>query len=249
MTFKEKIDKNKLPQHVAVIMDGNGRWAKGLGKLRIFGHKNGVEAVREVLEGTVEIGVPYLTLYAFSSENWGRPENEVQALMSLLVESLNKELPSFQKHSIKLNAIGQLTDLPSKCYNTLMQTIEATKDNTKCTLTLALSYGSRNEILQATKRLVQEVIDNKLKLEDINEAAFSKHLYTHDIPDPDLMIRTSGEYRISNYLLWQSAYTELWFTSKMWPDFRREDLFQAIYEYQNRERRFGKTSEQSSQNT
>lgn len=244
MTFKEQIDKDKLPRHIAVIMDGNGRWAKGFGKLRIFGHKNGVEAVREVLEGAVEIGVPYLTLYAFSSENWGRPENEVQALMELLVESLNKELPSFQKHNIKLNAIGQLADLPNKCRNTLLQTIEATKNNTHCTLTLALSYGSRNEILHAAKGLVQQALDGKINPEDITEAEFSKHLYTYNIPDPDLMIRTSGEYRISNYLLWQSAYTELWFTEKMWPDFRREDLFQAIYDYQKRERRFGKTSEQ-----
>ena len=244
MTFKEQIDKDRLPRHIAVIMDGNGRWAKGFGKLRIFGHKNGVEAVREVLEGAVEIGVPYLTLYAFSSENWGRPENEVQALMELLVESLNKELPSFQKHNIKLNAIGQLADLPNKCRNTLLQTIEATKNNTHCTLTLALSYGSRNEILHAAKGLVQQALDGKINPEDITEAEFSKHLYTYNIPDPDLMIRTSGEYRISNYLLWQSAYTELWFTEKMWPDFRREDLFQAIYDYQKRERRFGKTSEQ-----
>lgn len=244
MAFKEQIDKDKLPQHVAVIMDGNGRWAKGFGKLRIFGHKNGVEAVREILEGSVEIGLRYLTLYAFSSENWGRPENEIQALMSLLVESLNKELPSFQKHKIKLNAIGQLTDLPQKCYNTLLETIEMTKNNTNCTLTLALSYGSRNEILHATKNLVQQAIEGKIKPDDIDEAAFSKQLYTHDMPDPDLMIRTSGEYRISNYLLWQSAYTELWFTHKMWPDFRREDLFHAIYDYQKRERRFGKTSEQ-----
>ena len=244
MTFKEQINKDKLPRHIAVIMDGNGRWAKGFGKLRIFGHKNGVEAVREVLEGAVEIGVPYLTLYAFSSENWGRPENEVQALMELLVESLNKELPSFQKHNIKLNAIGQLADLPNKCRNTLLQTIEATKNNTHCTLTLALSYGSRNEILHAAKGLVQQALDGKINPEDITEAEFSKHLYTYNIPDPDLMIRTSGEYRISNYLLWQSAYTELWFTEKMWPDFRREDLFQAIYDYQKRERRFGKTSEQ-----
>lgn len=245
MTFKEQIDKDKLPQHVAVIMDGNGRWAKGFGKLRIFGHKNGVEAVREVLEGTVEIGIPYLTLYAFSSENWGRPENEVQALMELLVESLNKELPSFQKHNIKLNAIGQLTDLPSKCHDTLLQTIEATKNNTHCTLTLALSYGSRNEILHAARALAQQAVDGKVNPQDITEAQFSKQLYTHDIPDPDLMIRTSGEYRISNYLLWQLAYTELWFTEKMWPDFRREDLFHAIYDYQKRERRFGKTDEQS----
>lgn len=245
MSFKEQIDKNNLPQHIAVIMDGNGRWAQGFGKLRIFGHKNGVKAVREVLEGSVEIGVPYLTLYAFSSENWGRPQTEVKALMELLVESLNKELPSFQKHNIKLNAIGQLQDLPTACYNTLQQTIEATKNNQRCTLTLALSYGSRNEILHAVQALAQKAKEGTIEPKDIAEEDFAKHLYTHSIPDPDLLIRTSGEYRISNYLLWQLAYTELWFTDKMWPDFKREDLFQAILEYQKRERRFGKTSEQT----
>lgn len=245
MTFREQIDKEKLPRHVAVIMDGNGRWAKGFGKLRIFGHKNGVKAVREVVEGAVEIGLPYLTLYAFSSENWGRPQTEVQALMELLVESLNKELPLFEKHRIRLNAIGQLEDLPAQCYKTLMSTIDATKDNDRCTLTLALSYGSRRELLHAMRSIGQRVKDGSLDPNAITEDDISAHLYTHDIPDPDLMIRTSGEYRISNYLLWQLAYTELWFTDKMWPDFRREDLFQAIIDYQRRERRFGKTSEQS----
>lgn len=245
MTFKEQIDKSNLPQHVAVIMDGNGRWAKGIGKLRIFGHQNGVKAVREVLEGAVEIGIPYLTLYAFSSENWNRPQNEVQALMELLVQSLDKELPSFQKHQIKLNAIGKLEDLPPACHNTLMQTIDATKDNQRCTLTLALSYGSRNEILHATQSIAQKVKDGELGLDDITEEQFAKHLYTNTIPDPDLMIRTSGEYRISNYLLWQLAYTELWFTDKMWPDFKREDLYHAIFDYQKRERRFGKINDKS----
>ncbi|HMR20407.1 MAG TPA: isoprenyl transferase [Sphingobacterium sp.] len=245
MTFKEQIDRSNLPQHVAVIMDGNGRWAKGFGKLRIFGHQNGVGAVREVLEGAVEIGIPYLTLYAFSVENWNRPRNEVQALMELLVQSLNKELPSFQKHKIKLNAIGKLEDLPEACYKTLMHTIDATKDNQRCTLTLALSYGSRNEIVHAARSLAQNIKDGILELDDITEEEFATHLYTYPIPDPDLMIRTSGEYRISNYLLWQLAYTELWFTDKMWPEFKREDLFHAIFDYQKRERRFGKTSDQT----
>ena len=243
MTYKDKIDKSNLPQHIAVIMDGNGRWAKGLGKLRIFGHQSGVKAVRETLEGAVEIGIPYLTLYAFSSENWNRPQKEVQALMELLVNSLTKELATFQKHDIRLNAIGQLELLPVSCQHTLSETMEATKDNARCTLTLALSYGSRKEILHAAKSIAQQVKDGLLDIAQITEEEFSKHLYTHDIPDPDLMIRTSGEYRISNYLLWQLAYAELWFTDKMWPDFKREDLFQAIFDYQKRERRFGKTSE------
>ncbi len=241
MSFKEKIDKDNLPQHIAVIMDGNGRWAKGLGKLRVFGHQNGVKAVRETLEASIEIGVPYLTLYAFSSENWNRPQTEVQALMELLIHSLNKELATFQKYSIRLNAIGQLEDLPTNCQAALSSAMEATRDNTKCTLTLALSYGSRNEILHATKAIAAKVKDGSLAISNITEEEFSQHLYTSTIPDPDLMIRTSGEYRISNYLLWQLAYCELWFTDKMWPDFRKEDLFEAILDYQKRERRFGKT--------
>ncbi len=245
MAFKDKIDKHNLPRHIAVIMDGNGRWAKGLGKLRIFGHQNGAKAVRETLEASIEIGIPYLTLYAFSSENWNRPQKEVQALMELLVNSLNKELETFQKYDIRLNAIGQLEDLPDTCRTTLYNAMEATRSNTKCTLTLALSYGSRKEILHAAKAIAEKVKNGVLQLDDITEEEFSGYLYTSDIPDPDLMIRTSGEYRISNYLLWQLAYCELWFTDKMWPDFKREDLFEAIYDYQKRERRFGKTSEQS----
>lgn len=243
MTYKEKIDNSNLPKHIAVIMDGNGRWAKGLGKLRIFGHQNGVKAVRETLEGTIELGIPYLTLYAFSSENWHRPQKEVQALMELLVSSLTKELPLFHKHNIRLNAIGQLEDLPVDCQKALSQTMDATRDHTRCTLTLALSYGSRKEILHATKTIAQEIQNGQLDIAGITEEEFAKRLYTHDIPDPDLMIRTSGEYRISNYLLWQLAYAELWFTDKMWPEFTREDLFLAVLDYQKRERRFGKTSE------
>lgn len=244
MSIKNKIDRAKLPQHIAIIMDGNGRWAKGLGKLRVFGHKNGVTAVREVLEGAIEIGIPYLTLYAFSSENWNRPRLEVQALMELLISSLNKELPTFQKNGVRLKAIGHLTALPTSCQDTLAKTIEATKNNTTCTLTLALSYGSRAEIIDATKKIAQQVVDGTLQLKDINEQIISNNLYTEGTPDPDLMIRTSGEHRISNFLMWQMAYTELWFSPKLWPEFNREDLFEAIYDYQNRERRFGKTSEQ-----
>jgi len=244
MSIKNKIDRAKLPQHIAIIMDGNGRWAKGLGKLRVFGHKNGVTAVREVLEGAIEIGVPYLTLYAFSSENWNRPKLEVQALMELLISSLNKELPTFQKNGVCLKAIGELSALPESCQDTLAKTIEATKDNSTCTLTLALSYGSRAEIIDATKQIAQQVADGKLKIEDINDETIANNLYTKGTPDPDLMIRTSGEYRISNFLMWQMAYTELWFSPKLWPEFNREDLFSAIHDYQNRERRFGKTSEQ-----
>ncbi len=244
MNIKESIDRTKLPQHIAIIMDGNGRWAKGLGKMRVFGHKNGVSAVREVLEGAIEIGIPYLTLYAFSSENWNRPKLEVKALMELLISSLHKELPTFQKNGVKLKAIGQLDHLPIKIQKTLSETIEATKNNTKCTLTLALSYGSRSEIIDATKNIATKVAEGTLKIEDITEDIFAQNLYTTGTPDPDLMIRTSGEQRISNYLLWQLAYTELWFSSKMWPEFDRNDLFQAIYDYQSRERRFGKTSEQ-----
>jgi len=244
MNIKDTIDRTKLPQHIAINMDGNGRWAKGLGKLRVFGHQNGVSAVREVLEGAIEIGVPYLTLYAFSSENWNRPKLEVRALMELLISSLNKELKTFQANGVKLKAIGSLEDLPNSIQKTLKETIEATKDNSKCTLTLALSYGSRVEILDATKKIATLLAEGKIKTEDITEDLFGQNLYTSDLPDPDLMIRTSGEQRISNFLLWQMAYTELWFSPKMWPEFTRNDLFQAIFEYQSRERRFGKTSEQ-----
>ncbi|WP_140936691.1 isoprenyl transferase [Sphingobacterium lumbrici] len=244
MTMKDKLDKNNVPRHIAIIMDGNGRWAKGLGKLRVFGHQNGVSAVRETLEGAIEIGVQYLTLYAFSSENWNRPKMEVKALMELLVNSLSKELKTFQKNGIRLNTIGNITDLPLNCQEKLKETIEATKFNTSCTLTLALSYGSRKEIVDAAKAIAGQVKDGRLNVEDISEDIFQQHLYTADLPDPDLMIRTSGEYRISNYLLWQMAYTELWFTSKMWPEFTRNDLFEAIVDFQQRERRFGKTSEQ-----
>lgn len=244
MNVKNNIDRNKLPHHIAIIMDGNGRWAKGLGKLRIFGHKNGVTAVREVLEATIELGIPYLTLYAFSSENWNRPKLEVQALMELLINSLNKELKTFNKNGVRLNAIGDIDHLPANAQKTLKETIAATSNNDKCTLSLALSYGSRAEIVEASKRIASQVLSGELDLANINEQVIVQNLYTAGIPDPDLMIRTGGEYRISNFLLWQLAYTELCFSPKMWPEFNREDLFEAIYDFQQRERRFGKTSEQ-----
>lgn len=244
MSFKEKINKEKLPEHIAIIMDGNGRWAKGIGKLRIFGHQNGVSAVREAMEGSVDIGIKYLTLYAFSSENWNRPKLEVKALMELLVNTLAKETKTFMDNGIRLNTIGNIADLPGNCQTKLADTIELTKNNSKCVLTLALSYGSRTELVDATKAIVQKVIDGSLSIDDINEKTISKNLYTADLPDPDLMIRTSGEQRISNYLLYQMAYTEFCFLGKMWPEFTREDLYEVIYNYQHRERRFGKTSEQ-----
>ncbi|WP_433895345.1 isoprenyl transferase [Sphingobacterium mizutaii] len=244
MSFKDKIDKNRIPQHIAIIMDGNGRWAKEKGELRVFGHKNGVTAVREALEAAVEIGLNYLTLYAFSTENWNRPQFEVDALMELLVNSLNQELPTFQENNIRVNSIGRMSDLPAHCQVTLQSTIEQTKNNTGCTLTLALSYGSRQEILDATKSIAEKVKKGEISVDDINEEMFSHNLYTHGIPDPDLLIRTSGEERISNYMLWQIAYSELFFLPIMWPEFSRETLFECIYLYQNRERRFGKTSEQ-----
>ena len=244
MSFKDKINKESLPQHIAIIMDGNGRWAQGKGEERVFGHQSGVEAVREALEGSVEIGLPYITLYAFSTENWNRPKEEVQALMEILVNSLSSEIETFQRHHIKLNAIGNLEDLPEHCQATLKDTIEQTSANTKCTLTLALSYGSKKEITDAIRRIANKVKKNELNMDDITEETVSQNLYTQGIPDPDLMIRTSGEQRISNFMLWQMAYTELYFLPIMWPEFTREHLFESIYNYQSRERRFGKTSEQ-----
>src|SRR5690606_19147652 len=244
MSYKDKIDHINLPKHIAIIMDGNGRWAKEKGELRVFGHKNGVTAVRETLEAAVEIGISYLTLYAFSTENWNRPEMEVNALMELLVDSLNKELPTFQKNNIRVNSIGHTKDLPKHCQATLQDTIEQTKNNTGCTLTLALSYGSRQEILDATKSIAQKIKNGELEIDEISADLFSSHLYTHNIPDPDLLIRTSGEQRVSNYMLWQIAYSELFFLPIMWPEFSSENLFECIYLFQNRERRFGKISEQ-----
>lgn len=244
MSFKDKISKESLPQHIAIIMDGNGRWAQEKGEARVFGHQNGVNAVRETLEGCVEIGIPYVTLYAFSTENWNRPKQEVQALMEILVNSLSNEIHTFQKHGIKLHTIGHLEDLPVHCQATLQDTIQKTSTNTQCTLTLALSYGSKKEITRAVQRIAQKIQNSELKIEDINEDTVSQHLYTSELPDPDLMIRTSGEQRISNFMLWQMAYTELCFLPIMWPEFTRVHLFECVYNYQNRERRFGKISKQ-----
>ena len=243
---KETIDLTRVPQHIAIIMDGNGRWAKGKGKLRMFGHKIGVEAVRDTVEGAVEVGVKHLTLYAFSTENWNRPKLEVAALMELLVNTLGKETKTLMKNGVRLQAIGDLEQLPGRCRKGLQDVMDKTKDNTSCTLTLALSYSARWEITEAAKHLAREVQAGTLQVDEIDEAAFGARLKTSGVPDPELLIRTSGEQRISNYLLWQLAYAELYFTPKMWPDFRREDLFEAIADYQKRERRFGLTSEQLS---
>ena len=242
--MKDKINLDKLPSHIAIIMDGNGRWAKMKGKKRMLGHENGVTAVREVAEAAAEIGVKYLTLYAFSTENWNRPKFEIQALMRLLVNTINKETKTLNKNNIRLLAIGDLQSLPKDCYNQLNEAISNTAQNTKMTLVLALSYSSRWEIENAMKEIAKRIKDNKMEIDDINQNSISNFLTTSAIPDPELLIRTSGEYRISNFLLWQIAYSELYFPSKLWPDFRKEDLFEAIVEYQGRERRFGKTSEQ-----
>ncbi|CAI8327850.1 MAG: Ditrans,polycis-undecaprenyl-diphosphate synthase ((2E,6E)-farnesyl-diphosphate specific) [Cryomorphaceae bacterium] len=236
----EKIDITNLPRHIAITMDGNGRWAKSKGKLRIFGHKNGVEAVRDTIEGAAEIGIKYITLYAFSSENWNRPEKEVNALMTLLVSAINKETKTLMDNNIQLKTIGDINKLPLKAQKELQEAITKTKDNTRMTLVLALSYSGRGEILNA----VQEIIKEGKEPEEINEDTFQQYLTTKSVPDPELLIRTSGEYRISNFLLWQIAYSELYFTDTLWPDFRRADLYKAILNYQSRERRFGKTTEQ-----
>ena len=236
----EKIDTTNLPKHIAITMDGNGRWAKSKGKLRIFGHKNGVKAVRDTVEGAAEIGVEYLTLYAFSTENWSRPEKEVNALMTLLVSAINKETKTLMDNNIRLSTIGDTNKLPSKAQKELQEAISKTKDNTRMNLVLALSYSGRGEILNAVKNIIK---DGK-EPEEINEATFQQYLTTKSVPDPELLIRTSGEYRISNFLLWQIAYSELYFTDTLWPDFRRADLYKAILNYQSRERRFGKTTEQ-----
>jgi undecaprenyl diphosphate synthase len=238
------LNKAKIPIHIAIIMDGNGRWAKEKGKARVFGHKNGVTAVRECAEATAQLGVKYLTLYAFSTENWDRPKHEVNALMTLLVESIKKEVKTLNKNGIRLNAIGDLKKLPTKTYKALVKGIEDTKQNEGMTLTLALNYSSRWEISQAAKKIAIEVKAGQLDPEDINASLFSNHLQTADIPDPELLIRTSGETRISNFLLWQISYAELSFLDIFWPDFRKKHLLQSIYDFQNRERRFGKTSEQ-----
>lgn len=246
MNFKENLNLTKLPSHIAVIMDGNGRWARKQGFLRAVGHNEGVKSVRDVVEGSAEIGIKFLTLYAFSTENWNRPKLEVDALMKILVSSLKKEIKTLQNNNIRLTAIGNIENLPKKAKRELLDVIDKTKDNAKMTLILALSYGSREEMTSAFRVLANKVKDGTLQPDEINDSLISKSLYTKDIPDVDLMIRTSGEQRISNFLLWQMAYAELYFTNILWPDFRKENLYEAIYNYQNRERRFGKTSEQLS---
>ncbi|GAB2765055.1 isoprenyl transferase [Salinimicrobium soli] len=246
MNFKEKINPEKLPQHIAIIMDGNGRWAKKQGLVRAMGHERGTKAVREVVEGAAEIGVKNLTLYAFSTENWNRPKLEVDTLMKLLVSSLKKEISTLQDNKIRLNAIGCLDNLPAKAHRELQEVIKKTASNDRMTLTLALSYGSREELTTAVKEISKKVKNGEISEKAIDESVINKHLYTQNLPDVDLLIRTSGEQRISNFLLWQIAYAELYFSEILWPDFRKEDLYEAIYNYQNRERRFGKTSEQLS---
>ncbi|MCR9099041.1 MAG: isoprenyl transferase [bacterium] len=242
--LKSQIDLGKLPRHIAVIMDGNGRWAKQHGKPRVFGHKNGVTAVREVTEAAAELGVEYVTLYAFSTENWKRPKLEVGALMRLLVETLSKEIETLNKNDIRLKAIGDLSKLPDITHKALLDGIAKTQHNKRMTLVLALNYSGRWEITEAAKRLSEQIKSGELALEDINQDTLGGHLSTKGMPDPELLIRTSGETRISNFLLWQIAYAELYFTPTYWPDFRRAHFYQAIIDYQRRERRFGKTSEQ-----
>jgi undecaprenyl diphosphate synthase len=242
--MKEHIDPSNLPQHIAVIMDGNGRWAKRQGAARVFGHRNAIKAVREVTEGCAELGVKYLTLYAFSTENWNRPKIEVDALMTLLVHTIRGEIKTLMDNNVRLTTIGHTESLPADCRRELAEAMKETAQNTGLTLVLALSYSGRWEILEAVRQLAADVRDGKLTPDEINEAVFSQHLSTGGIPDPELMIRTSGEMRISNFMLWQLAYSELYMPDVLWPDFRREHLYEAILSYQRRERRFGKISEQ-----
>ncbi len=239
-----EIDKKLVPNHVAVIMDGNGRWAKQKGKNRLFGHRNGVKAVRETIEAAAELGVKHITLYAFSTENWHRPKDEINGLMELLVFTINKEIKTLMENDISLHAIGDLKSLPSACYRELMKAIDKTSSNKRMKLILAFSYSSKWEIINAVRALAKDIESKKISSDLINEELFSQYLNTAPYPDPELLIRTSGEHRISNFLLWQIAYSELYFTEKLWPDFRKEDFYTAIADYQKRERRFGKTSEQ-----
>ncbi len=248
MSLKDKINPDKLPLHVAIIMDGNGRWARKKGKLRVFGHQNGVKAVRETTEAAAELGIKYLTLYAFSTENWNRPQQEVDALMELLVHTISQEKSTLNKNDIRLQAIGDLKSLPGNCYNELSEAMEDTSNNKRMTLVLALSYSSKWELTDAMKKIAKDVEAGKMKADDITEQSITEHLNTYGMPDPELLIRTSGENRISNFLLWQIAYAELYFSPKLWPDFRKEDLYEAIIDYQQRERRFGMVSEQLAKN-
>ncbi len=239
-SIKENIDFSNLPRHIAVIMDGNGRWAKGKGAARIFGHRNAIQAVKDVTEGCGELGIKYLTLYAFSTENWGRPKEEVEGLMELLVNTLQKEINTLHENQVRLLTIGNISHLPKVCQKNLMEAKEATRNNSGLTLLLALSYSGRSEIVTAVRRIAEDVRLGVIKPEEIDESLFPNYLETAGVPDPELLIRTSGEMRISNFLLWQIAYTELYITETFWPDFRKEDLYEAICAYQKRERRFGK---------
>ena len=248
MDLKQSINKNNIPRHVAIIMDGNGRWAKQHGEDRIFGHHEGVNSVRDIVEACGEIGVKYLTLYAFSTENWNRPKEEVDALMELLVSTISMETPNLHKKGVRLQVIGDVLSLPESCQKELQESIDLTASNTTVTLILALSYSSKWEITDAVKKIAARVEKGELKAADITSKLISENLNTKDYPDPELMIRTSGEHRISNYLLWQLAYAEFYFTDVLWPDFRKDEFFKAIISYQNRERRFGKTSEQIANN-
>ncbi|GEM54030.1 di-trans,poly-cis-decaprenylcistransferase [Flavobacterium branchiophilum NBRC 15030 = ATCC 35035] len=244
MNLLEKIDLEKLPKHIAIIMDGNGRWAKQRGFMRAFGHENGTKSVRTTIETCARMGIQNLTLYAFSTENWNRPKLEVDTLMSLLVKSLKNEFNTLQENNIRFNTIGNIEMLSKNTQQELQKVMEGTANNTRMTLTIALSYGSQEEIIHAVKKISEKVKNNIISIDSIDESIINKHLYTHNLPDVDLLIRTSGEQRISNFLLWQIAYAELFFTDVLWPDFKDENLYEAIISYQKRERRFGKTSEQ-----
>lgn len=244
MDLLQNIDATNLPKHLAIIMDGNGRWAKQKGLLRALGHESGTKSVKVIIEASAKLGIEFLTLYAFSTENWNRPKLEVETLMKVLINSLKKELTTLQKNNIKLNAIGNLEKLPKSAQKELLDVIEKTKNNTKMTLTLALSYGSREELVSAVRKICSKVKNNIISIDTIDDSIINEHLYTQNLPDVDLLIRTSGEHRISNFLLWQIAYAELYFTDILWPDFKEQDLYEAIISYQKRERRFGKTSEQ-----
>jgi len=244
MDLKSRIDTGRLPRHVAIIMDGNGRWARQRGKPRTFGHQNGVTSVRETTEAAAELGIEYFTLYAFSTENWSRPKFEINALMTLLLQTINKETKTLNENNIRLQTIGDTASLPLRTRKQLEKAMRDTAGNSRMTLTLALSYSARWEILKAVKNIAEGVVEGDIDLNAINSNLLSSFLETKDMPDPELLIRTSGECRISNFLLWQIAYTELYFTPKLWPDFRKDDLYQAIIDFQGRERRYGKTSEQ-----
>lgn len=246
MSLEGQIIKERIPKHIAIIMDGNGRWAKGQGKFRVFGHHKGVDTVKEITETAARLGVKYLTLYAFSTENWNRPKAEVNALMDLLVRTIKKEMPTLMKNNIRLDAIGNMDSLPKRCIANLNEGKEQTSNNSGMTLVLALSYSAKWDICEAVKRIAEDVQAGQVMKEDINNDLITKYLSTHDIPEPELLIRTSGELRISNFLLWEIAYSELYFTDVLWPDFSSEELFKALIDYQSRERRFGKTSEQLS---